>query len=215
MLSLCTITSSSPPCVPHCCHYVPHHCRCIHLVVIATCALSLLLHAPCHCCHVCLVIVAMFALSSLLPHVPCHCCHMHLIVFIMCASSSSPHLPCCCRSRHLVIVAVFIEHAIWLIRGIAGRCLCKYCTPSQNQLNINCQLYSGGMDDSDTKSKQGEGEGGDVGRQSSLSSLHHRCVGMPARCVQCARCDRSLPIMVKNHCVGNDAPPAPAPLGPA
>jgi hypothetical protein len=149
------------------------------------------------------------------PRVP-HCCHCVSLANVAAFTLSlSPRLPCCCHSRHLVIVAVFVEHAIWLIRGVAGRCLCKYCTPGQNQLDINCWLYCGGMDDSDTESKQGEGEGGDVGRQFSLSSLRRRCVGTPARCVQCARCDRSLPIMAKDHCVGNDAPPAPAPLGPA
>ena len=85
---------------------ISHHCCCIHLVVIATCALSLLLHAPCHCCHVCLVIVAMFALS-LLPCLPYHHCHrMCLVIVATCTLSSSSCVP---RHHHhicLVVVAL-------------------------------------------------------------------------------------------------------------
>ncbi|KAI0287607.1 hypothetical protein BC826DRAFT_1043231 [Russula brevipes] len=34
----------------------------------------------------------------------------------------------------------FAEHAIWLMKGCVGQCLCKYCTPGQNQRHINRRL---------------------------------------------------------------------------
>jgi len=34
----------------------------------------------------------------------------------------------------------FVEHAIWLTRRAVGKCLCKYCMPAQDQLDINTQL---------------------------------------------------------------------------
>ena len=110
----------------------------------------------------------------------------------------------------------FVEHAIWLMRGGAGRCRCKYCEPGQNQLDINRRLNRGGTDDSDAESEQGEGggEGSDVGRQSSSSSSRRRGAGAQARRVRRARRDRSPPIMAKDYRVGNDAAAAP-PAGPA
>jgi len=110
----------------------------------------------------------------------------------------------------------FVEHAIWLMRGGAGRCLCKYCEPGQNQLDINRRLNRGGTDDSDAESEQGaQGEGGDVGQQSSSSSSRRRGAGAQARRVRRTRRNRPVPIMAKDYRVGNDDSPAAPPAGPA
>ncbi len=49
--------------------------------------------------------------------------------------------------RSLSSTMEFVEHAIWLMRRKVGKWLCKYCTPAQDQLDINTWLDCGEPED--------------------------------------------------------------------
>src|SRR5260221_8599026 len=104
----------------------------------------------------------------------------------------------------------FVEHAIWLMRGKEGQCLCKYCTPGQNQLDIDDRLDRVEPVEDEGDVDGGSGSGGGGGGQ---PSSRRRGAGAQARRTRRARRDRSPPIMAKDYRVGNN-PPAPGP-GPA
>ncbi|KAI9453473.1 hypothetical protein BJY52DRAFT_841035 [Lactarius psammicola] len=56
----------------------------------------------------------------------------------------------------------FVEHAIWLMKsGSASvQCLCKYCTPGQNQIAINRRLNHRDDDESDEEEDGGNNSDG-------------------------------------------------------
>jgi hypothetical protein len=105
----------------------------------------------------------------------------------------------------------FVEHAIWLMRRKVGRCLCKYCTPGQNQLDIDDRL-----DRVEPVENEGDADGGGSssgGGGGQPSSSRRRGTSAQARRARRARRDRSPPIMAKDYRVGNDSsapPPGPA-----
>jgi len=105
----------------------------------------------------------------------------------------------------------FVEHAIWLMRGKVGLCLCKYCTLGQNQLDIDDRLDRVEPAEDEGDVDVGSGNGSSGGGQPSSS--RRRGTGAQARRARRARRDRSPPIMAKDYRVGNDSS-APAP-GPA
>ncbi|KAH9959825.1 hypothetical protein BC827DRAFT_442335 [Russula dissimulans] len=88
----------------------------------------------------------------------------------------------------------FVEHAIWLMKGGAGSCLCKYCQPGQSQNDINSRLDPLGRerapdDDDGGSGDSRRGRGGGPGSQ--------------ARRVRRAKRERSPAIMAKDYRVGN------------
>jgi Transcription-silencing protein, cryptic loci regulator Clr2 len=127
----------------------------------------------------------------------------------------------------------FVEHAIWLMRRGAGQCLCKYCTPGQNQIAINLRLYRGNLDNDNDDAvtvtvtdgdgndgaaaaaaagaagAAGSGSGGDGsgggGSSSgpSAAASRGRATGTRSRRGRRAKRDRSPPIMAKDYRVGN------------
>jgi hypothetical protein len=110
----------------------------------------------------------------------------------------------------------FVEHAIWLMRACQGQCLCKYCTPGQNQRDINLRLNRGCPDDDDDDDDgsgsggggaANNGTGGGAGGASSsgqpTTASRGRGAGTRARRGRRARRDRSPPIMAKDYRVGN------------
>lgn len=115
-------------------------------------------------------------------------------------------------ARHTVFRSPmeFVEHAIWLMRGKVGQCLCKYCTPDQSQLDIDDRLDR--VEPVEDEGNADGGSGSSGGQQASSS--RRRGAGAQARRTRRARRDRSPPIMAKDYRVGNNDPSAPAP-GPA
>jgi len=81
----------------------------------------------------------------------------------------------------------FVEHAIWLMKGGEGSCLCKYCQPGQSQNDINSRLDRVPDDDGGGDSRGGRGGG----------------PGSQGRCVRRAKRERSPAIMAKDYRVGN------------
>ena len=107
----------------------------------------------------------------------------------------------------------FVEHAIWLMKGSTGQCLCKYCTPGQNQRAINRRLNHGG-DDAD-----GDDSGGDGGSHipaADINAMRHpifrdrpgagRMAAAAATARRRAKRDRSPgpPIKAKDYRTNND-----------
>ncbi|KAI9464298.1 hypothetical protein F5148DRAFT_186266 [Russula earlei] len=119
----------------------------------------------------------------------------------------APHLGPRTRSRSQNTITVFrspmefVEHAIWLMKGCEGRCLCKYCTPGQSQRDINARLNHGLRTESDSDDSDG---GGGTGPQSS----RRRGAGSQGRRPRHTKRDRSPPIMAKDYRVGNSGPGA-------
>ena len=60
----------------------------------------------------------------------------------------------------------FLEHAIWFMRRAVGKCLCKYSTPAQDQLDINTWLDRGEPEDEEDVDVDG-GSGGQFASSSS------------------------------------------------
>jgi hypothetical protein len=143
------------------------------------------------------------------------------------ATSSAPPAPTVFRSP-----MEFVEHAIWLMRRGAGRCLCKYCTPGQNQLDINFRLDRGeevveeevivgdggdgaaGDVEGNAAAGSGSGSGGDGGAGGSslgqsAAASRGRGAGTRGRRGRRAKRDRSPPILAKDYRVGNNTPPGP------
>jgi len=80
----------------------------------------------------------------------------------------------------------FVEHAIWLMKGGEGKCLCKYCTPGHTQNNINARLdRKRAHDGGDSRRGRGGGPGSRARRPRGA-----------------ARRQRTPPIMAKDYRVG-------------
>ncbi|KAI0252016.1 hypothetical protein BJV78DRAFT_1153994 [Lactifluus subvellereus] len=88
----------------------------------------------------------------------------------------------------------FVEHAIWLMKGLEGKCLCKYCMPGQNQRAINRRLNRGLENDSDPESDDEDDNNNDAGAGAGNTNRPRRRRG---------RRDRTPPIMAKDYRVGN------------
>jgi len=84
----------------------------------------------------------------------------------------------------------FVEHAIWLMKGRVGTCLCKYCMPGQNQQDINARLDREPAPNGDDD--EGGGRGGGPGPHARRSR-------------RAARRERTPPIMAKDYRVGNNS----------
>jgi len=117
----------------------------------------------------------------------------------------APHLgPSNSRSQNLPTIfrspMEFVEHAIWLMKGGEGQCLCKYCMPGQSQIEINARLdrYRAPDDDNDDDDDDDDGGAGDSrrGRGGGPSSQARRRRRIPRR-------ERPAPIMAKDYRVGN------------
>ncbi|KAH9967077.1 hypothetical protein BGW80DRAFT_1562845 [Lactifluus volemus] len=99
----------------------------------------------------------------------------------------------------------FVEHAIWLMKGRQGQCLCKYCTPGQSQRAINARLNHGLETDSDPETDEDGVEGGVVGVVASASGtgtgyrVRGRGAFIRANRGRRARRDKSPPIMAKDY----------------
>jgi Transcription-silencing protein, cryptic loci regulator Clr2 len=109
----------------------------------------------------------------------------------------------------------FVEHAIWLMKGREGQCLCKYCTPGQSQRVINRRLHHGLENDDDPDSDENVVEGDVVGdNAASASGTGDRTRGrgaiIRANRGRRARRDRSPPIMAKDYRVFDDGGAGPA-----
>jgi hypothetical protein len=132
----------------------------------------------------------------------------------------APHLgPRTARTSHMQLAPTifrspmeFVEHAIWLMRGSAGQCQCKYCTPGQSQREINLRLNRGVHHDSDPESDDDDNDGdggagspGGAGRNAkhAASSSRRRGTGNGARR---GRRDRSPEITFKDYRVGLPGP---------
>lgn len=96
----------------------------------------------------------------------------------------------------------FVEHAIWLMKGLKGRCLCKYCTPGQSQKSINRRLNHGTENDSDPESSDDENGAGARAGAGAGNGSHSRGGGAAHRRRRIRR-DKSPPIMAKDYRVGN------------
>lgn len=102
----------------------------------------------------------------------------------------------------------FVEHAIWLMRGRAGRCQCKYCVPGQNQTEINERLDHGEPhpdDDGDNDAVivvDNNDDDKGTGPSPSSSSARPKGTGRGTRGRRAKR-DRSPPIMAKDYRTGN------------
>jgi hypothetical protein len=88
----------------------------------------------------------------------------------------------------------FAEHAIWLMKGRVGQCLCKYCTPGQNQRHINRRLHRDRQVDSDS-----DDDDDDDDPDNGAS----RRTGAQGRRPRRPKRDRSPAIMAKDYRVGN------------
>ncbi|KAF8471344.1 hypothetical protein DFH94DRAFT_674345 [Russula ochroleuca] len=113
----------------------------------------------------------------------------------------------------------FVEHAIWLMKGCVGQCLCKYCTPDQSQKEINLRLNHGDAVEDDEPESDGGGGGSGSGSGSgsgtgtatrnstyASSSSTRRGASAGARAQRRAKRERSPPIMAKDYRVGNPGP---------
>ncbi|KAI0265955.1 hypothetical protein BC834DRAFT_877116 [Gloeopeniophorella convolvens] len=54
----------------------------------------------------------------------------------------------------------FVGHAIWLMHGKRGQCMCKYCTPGQTQIQINRRLNRRREEDEDEDEDRDEDQEG-------------------------------------------------------
>jgi Transcription-silencing protein, cryptic loci regulator Clr2 len=98
----------------------------------------------------------------------------------------------------------FVEHAIWLMKGREGQCLCKYCMPGQNQKAINRRLNHGLATDSDPESDDDDETGpGTSNRQRDSASRRKGASARANRGRRGGRRDRSPPILAKDYRVGN------------
>ena len=125
----------------------------------------------------------------------------------------APHLgPSTSRSAQQLAPTVFrspmefVEHAIWLMKGRVGQCLCKYCTPGQSQREINFRLNHNVQHDSDPESDDEGDNGGGSGQNPNhaSSSSSRRGAGTGARRARRGRRDRSPPITFKDYRVNPD-----------
>lgn len=69
----------------------------------------------------------------------------------------------------------FVEHAIWLMKGgddSGTACLCKYCTPGQNQRAINRRLNRTDADADEDEDEDGS-DGGAAPTPSALNAQRH------------------------------------------
>jgi len=93
----------------------------------------------------------------------------------------------------------FAEHAIWLMKGCVGQCLCKYCTPGQNQRHITRRLNRDRQVDSDSDDDDDDDD------PNNGASRRRGAAGAQGRRPRRAKRDRSPAIMAKDYRVGGTA----------
>jgi hypothetical protein len=100
----------------------------------------------------------------------------------------------------------FVEHAIWLMKdgpSTGLHCLCKYCTPGQNQLAINRRLNRRGDDDGADEEDSGDGAAVNAARfRNRHGASFAAAILAGARARREPRARSPVSIMAKDYRVG-------------